>query len=140
MQGEVHEQRQQRERDHDRHRNRVAGQEAEGDAAVARVHQREAGQHAAFFALDDRGPHGVLGELVEDDDGEGNERGAGPGGADQPWMMPCTTMLLTSSSTISATNGLKSRPPKDGRTRRKIRRNGSHTSRRKPITAPTPRE
>ena len=79
MQGEVHEQRQQRERDHDRDGDRVAGKEAEGDAAVARVHQRDTGQHPAFFALHDRGPHGVLGELVEGDDGEGDERGADPG-------------------------------------------------------------
>ena len=52
----------------------------------------------------------------------------------QPWMMPWTTTLLMMYSVKIARIGLKSSPPKRGRTRRKMRRNGSQMSRRKPST------
>jgi hypothetical protein len=60
VQGEVDEQGDEREADYDRHGDVAAGEEAEGDAVVARVDELHAGQELLFFALHDRGVDGVL--------------------------------------------------------------------------------
>src|SRR6202034_1673359 len=104
----------------------------------------EAGEHLVFFTGHDAVADGVLGELVDRDDRERDERGADPRGecaaAGQPWMMPSTTTRLTIPSTMIATIGLRSIAPKLGIRRRKSRRNGSQMSRRKPSTALLARE
>ena len=55
-------------------------------------------------------------------------------------MMPWTTIELKIPSTRIATIGLRSKPPKLGSRRRKMRRKGSQMSRRKPRIASVVRE
>src|SRR5580704_8159058 len=150
MQGEIHQQGDQREADEDRDADVTTGEEAERHPRVARVDQLDPGEEPVFFAGDDRVANGLLAELVRHDHHDPDEQGTQPRGstpipdrshrADQPWMSRPTTTLLMISSVTMARIGLRSNPPMFGRMRRKRRRNGSLTSRRNPITLSVVRE
>src|SRR5439155_11188710 len=108
-------------------------------AVVAHVDELDPGEHAVAVALRDARLHQALGHLIDEQHARQHEPRARPGSLRAHPRIRFATTAPTMLSTMMPTIGLRSSGPSGGRTRRKIRRNGSQTSRRKPITAFSPR-